>query len=170
MVTLHILVQIHYLFPLLLVLLLLGNVGDIWASVQISWNTFPTPMVSCVALSQLISWNYFHKFVSPTKIYLQNFILSAISRSNWLFKNVHWVSALFCCISSQHSRDAKNLDTTPLTQTIGTFADHCSSAHPSSDWNVSNTDNTSTSQPTHDPSQTRINSISKWATGQKLLI
>lgn len=105
--------------------------GDIWASVQTSLNTFPASIVSFVALSQLISWNYFHKFISPTKIYLQNFILAAISRSKWLFKNAQWDSALFCCISSQHSRDAKNLDTTHLTQTMGTFADHHSELCPS---------------------------------------
>lgn len=146
---------------------MLGNVGDIWASVQISLNAFPASIVSFVALSQLISWNYFHKFISPTKICLQKFILAAISRSKRLFKNTKWVSALFCCISSQHCRDAKNLDMTPLTQAMGTFADHHSELCPSHTppLTVSDTDNINPSQPTHDPSQTCTKSICKSATG-----
>lgn len=152
--------------------------GDIWASVQTSWNTFPAPTVSLVALSQLISWNYFHKFISPTNICLQNLILEPISRFKMLFtiklyKNVQWVSALFCCISSQHPRDAKNL-IQPLWHKLWVLLQIIiqNSAHliPSSDWNVSDTDNTNPSQPTHDPSQTCTKSLCKWATGQKLLI
>lgn len=105
--------------------------GDIWASVQTSLNTFLTPTVPFMTLSQLISCNYFHKFIGPTKIFLQNFIWAAISRSKWWFRNTQWVPALLWCIFSQHPRDANNLDTAPLTQTMSAFADHHSELCPS---------------------------------------